>query len=60
MRILSSTLTTKAKGICKGPSKQSPDLKNYTRPGPLPTVLKFLDPPLVNTTVVDSEIIYEP
>ena len=32
--------------MCEGASKQSPDLKNYTAPGPRPPVLKFLDPPL--------------
>ena len=33
MCILLSTLTTKGKGICKGASKLSPDLKNYTALG---------------------------
>ena len=33
---LISTLTTKAQGMIEGASNQSPDLKNYTAPGPLP------------------------
>ena len=33
--------------MCEGASKQSPDHKNYTTPGPRPPVLKFLDPPLI-------------
>ena len=45
-RILFSALTSKTNGICEGTSKQSPDLKNYTAPGPRPPVLKFLDPPM--------------
>ena len=32
----------------KGASKQSQNLKNYSTPGPLPLVLKFLDPPVQN------------
>ena len=32
--------------MCKGASKQSPDLKIYTAPGQRPPGLKFLDPPL--------------
>ena len=32
--------------MCQGASKQSSDIKNNTAPGPCPTVLKFLDPPL--------------
>ena len=37
MCILFSTLTTKAWGICKGASKQSPGLKTYTpRPSKIP------------------------
>ena len=43
--ILFSPVTTKAKGMCAGASKQSSDLKNYTATGPRPPVLK-LDPPL--------------
>ena len=45
-RILFSALSSKTNGICEGTSKQSPDLKNYTAPGPRPPFLKFLDPPL--------------
>ena len=45
--LLFSTLTTKEKGMCKGASKQSPDLKNYTAPGQRPPVFEFLDPPLI-------------
>ena len=37
--------------MCKGTSKQSQNLKNYTTPGPRPPVLKFLDPPLRLTIV---------
>ena len=33
--------------MCKGASKQSPDLKNYIVPGLCSPVLKFLDPPLI-------------
>ena len=35
--------------MCKGASKQSPDLKNYTAPGPRPPLLKFLYPPLTKS-----------
>ena len=42
----------KKRGMCEGVSKQSPDVKNYTASGPQPSVLKFLDPPLI---VVDCE-----
>ena len=34
--------------MCEGPtSKQTPEPKNSTAPGPRPPILKFLDPPLV-------------
>ena len=33
--------------MCKGASKQSPDLKNYIVKGLCTPVLKFLDPPLI-------------
>ena len=46
MCILFFTLTAKAKGVCKGASKQSPDLEDYTAPRPRSPVHKFLDPPL--------------
>ena len=52
MCILFSSLTTKAWVMCKEASKQSTDLKNYTRLGPRPPVLKFLDPPLQTTNVL--------
>ena len=48
MCILFSTITNKAKAMCEGASEPSPDLKNYTAPGPRSPVLKFLDPPLVH------------
>ena len=46
MCILLFTLTRKTKGIYKGASKLSLDLKIYTALGPRPPDLKFLDPPL--------------
>ena len=47
MCILFFTLTTKAKGMCWGASKQSPDSKKSTALGLHPPVLKFLAPPLI-------------
>ena len=32
--------------MCEGAPNQTPDPKNSTAPGPRPSVLKFLDPPL--------------
>ena len=37
--------------MCEGASKQLPDLKNYTLPGPVPPVLKYLDPPLIHSCI---------
>ena len=44
--ILFSTLTTKAQGMCERASNQSPDLKNIPRWDRLPSVKKFLYPPM--------------
>ena len=57
-----STLATKTYNVCEGASKQSPDPKNFTAPGPRPPVLKFLDPPLtiiVNRQVMKFLLLYD-
>ena len=40
-------IPTKHRECLKEASKQTPNTKNSTAPGPCPPVLKFLDPPLL-------------